>query len=173
MYLWDWSSVTDIGYRLENFVACHLLKAIHYWEDMGLGEYGLYFVGDKSKRETDFLVVRNSEPWFLVEVKKSSKRPLSKDLCYFQSQLKEVKDIADIWILATRLSFSWREIIDIADKKSPVDPLEISKIIKSLPQNELKIIKWQLNIDCKEVFSDLQTIANDILLGQRNTLGIL
>ena len=45
----------------------------------------------------------------------------------------EVKDVADIWVLAKNLLFSWRDIINIANKKSPVDPLEVSKIIKTLP----------------------------------------
>ncbi len=82
----------------------------------------------------------------------------------------EVKDIADIWVLAKRLSFSWREVMDIANKKSPVDPIEVSKIIKTLPKKELKIIKWALDVKIAEVYSDLQTIAEDILLGNKNTL---
>ena len=82
----------------------------------------------------------------------------------------EVKDIADIWVLARRLSFSWREVVGIAEKKSPVDPIEVSKIIKSLPREELKLIKWAFDIQIDEVYADLQTIAEDILLGQTNSL---
>ncbi len=83
----------------------------------------------------------------------------------------EVKDIADIWILSKKLSFSWKDMMDIADKKSPVDPVEISKIIKSLPKEELKRIKWAFDVNLDEVFSDLQIIAKDIILGETNTLG--
>lgn len=82
----------------------------------------------------------------------------------------EVKDIADIWILAKRLSFSWRDIIGIAGQKSPVDPVEVSKIIKTLPREELNLIKWAFDVKLDEVYSDLQTIAGDILLGRPNTL---
>ena len=82
----------------------------------------------------------------------------------------EVKDIADIWVLAKRLSFSWREIMDIANQKSPVDPVEVSKIIKTLPREELKLIKWALDVKIDEVYLDLQAIAEDILLGHTNTL---
>ena len=82
----------------------------------------------------------------------------------------EVKDIADIWILAKRLSFSWREAMDMANKKSPVDPVDVSKIIKTLPLGELKLIKWASDADLDGIFSDLQIIAADILLGQANTL---
>ncbi len=82
----------------------------------------------------------------------------------------EVKDIADIWVMAKNLSFSWREIIDIANKKSPVDPLEISKIIKTLPEEELNLIKWTKSISWDKAYSDIQSIAKDILFGETNSL---
>lgn len=34
-YLWDWSGIEDKGAKIENFVACHLLKAVHCWTDLG------------------------------------------------------------------------------------------------------------------------------------------
>lgn len=60
LYLWDWSIVADTGARNENLVASHLLKAVHWWTDIGLGSFGLYYLRDKAKREIDFLVTRNS-----------------------------------------------------------------------------------------------------------------
>jgi predicted AAA+ superfamily ATPase len=88
IYLWDWSAAEDKGQKLENFVASHLLKAIHFWTDRGLGDYGLYFLRDKEKREVDFLVTKNGSPWFLVEVKASSNGGISKALYHFQEQTK-------------------------------------------------------------------------------------
>jgi len=88
VFLWDWSLVDDPGSRVENMVAVHLLKSVHIWTDLGLGDYGLYFVRDKEKREVDFLVSRNKKPWFLVEVKASGKKTLSPNLVYFQERIK-------------------------------------------------------------------------------------
>lgn len=68
IYLWDWSGVNDAGARSENFVASHLLKAVHWWTDNGFGDFGLYFLRTRDGREVDFLVTRNESPWFLVEV---------------------------------------------------------------------------------------------------------
>ncbi len=82
-YLWDWALLADAGARHENFVASHLLKAVHFWTDAGLGEFGLFFLRTKEKREVDFLVTRDGSPWFLVEVK-TSNAPLSPHLGYFQ-----------------------------------------------------------------------------------------
>lgn len=85
IYLWDWSLVEDEGARCENFIASQLLKACHYWIDSGLGQYDLYFLRDKEKREVDFLVAKNNKPWFLVEAK-LSQGPISSSLALFQKQ---------------------------------------------------------------------------------------
>jgi hypothetical protein len=85
IYLWDWSLVEDEGARVENFIASQLLKACHYWIDKGLGQYDLYFLRDKEKREVDFLVTKNNQPWFLVEAKRSQ-GPISPYLKIFQDQ---------------------------------------------------------------------------------------
>ena len=84
-YLRDWSGIADVGKRNETLVACHLLKAVEYWTDMGFGEYGLYYLRDKQKHEVDFLVSRDKKPWFLVEVKTGDVK-LSPDLARFQRQ---------------------------------------------------------------------------------------
>jgi predicted AAA+ superfamily ATPase len=88
IYLWDWSFVENKGLRIENFVASHLLKAVHFWTDRGLGDYGLYFLRDKQQREVDFLVTKNNKPWFLVEVKNSGDKALSKSLFYFRNMIE-------------------------------------------------------------------------------------
>lgn len=84
VYLWDWSGLADVGARHENFVACHLLKAVQAWTDMGLGRYELRYLRDKAGREVDFVVIRNDRPWFLVEAKTGAKRDLNASLGYFQ-----------------------------------------------------------------------------------------
>lgn len=82
-FLRDWSGIADPGARSETFVACHLLKAVEYWTDMGFGAFELRYLRDKEKREVDFLIVRDNAPWFLVEVKQSEPA-LSPSLAYFQ-----------------------------------------------------------------------------------------
>lgn len=88
IYLWDWINVEEEGSRVENLVASHLLKAVHFWTDCGFGQYDLWFIRDKEKREVDFLVSQDKKPWFLVEVKLSSKGGISKNLAYFQDKIK-------------------------------------------------------------------------------------
>ncbi|MFN0060383.1 MAG: ATP-binding protein [Planctomycetota bacterium] len=85
-YLTDWSSIADPGQRAETFIACHLLKAVEGWQDLGLGNYELRYLRDKEKREVDFLVVRDRKPWFLVEAK-LAERDLSPALRHFQQQI--------------------------------------------------------------------------------------
>ena len=83
----DWSGLADDGARAETLVACHLLKAVEGWTDLGFGDFELRYLRDKQKREVDFLVVRDRKPWFLVEVK-LSEASLSPSLAYFQKQTK-------------------------------------------------------------------------------------
>jgi len=84
-YLRDWSGIDNPGSRAETFAACHLLKAVEYWNDMGLGNFELRYLRDKQKREVDFLVVRDGKPWFLAEIKQSE-TSLSPSLFHFQQQ---------------------------------------------------------------------------------------
>jgi len=87
IYLWDWVNVEEDGSRYENLVASHLLKAVNFWTDCGFGQYDLWFIRDKEKREVDFLISKDKKPWFLVEAKLSSKGGVNKSLSYFHNIL--------------------------------------------------------------------------------------
>ncbi len=73
VYFYNWAAVSSVGARLENLVACHLLKSVHAWTDAAMGEFDLFYIRDKMKREVDFCVTKNGKPWLLVEAKNSSK----------------------------------------------------------------------------------------------------
>lgn len=87
VYLWDWSLVIDKAQRNENFIASHLLKAVHFWTDDGFGQFDLHYLRDKDKNEVDFLITKDQKPWMMIEVKSSINEPLSKNLHHFQKQL--------------------------------------------------------------------------------------
>lgn len=86
-FLRDWSAIDEPGERAETFIACHLLKAVEGWNDMGLGEFQLGYLRDTNKREVDFIVVRDGRPWFLVEAKHGDEAA-SPALKYFQQQTR-------------------------------------------------------------------------------------
>lgn len=86
-FLRDWSGIEDTGARAETLVACHLLKAVEGWTDLGLGVFELRYLRTKQKQEVDFLVVRDGRPWCLVEVK-HAERALAPALRLFQEKLK-------------------------------------------------------------------------------------
>ncbi len=85
-FLRDWSGIGDEGARTETLMACHLLKAVEGWTDLGFGDFELRYLRDKQKREVDFLIVKDQRPWFLVEVKTSDTH-LAPALAYFQDQI--------------------------------------------------------------------------------------
>jgi uncharacterized protein len=89
LYLWDWSAIVDPGARFENMVASHLLKAVHCWSDLGYGEFELWYLRDKEKREVDFLLTESRRPVVLIECKLSDGQP-SPALHHFSEQLGNV-----------------------------------------------------------------------------------
>ncbi len=75
-YFYDTGQVMgDSGARLENVVACSLLKEIQFMTDCYGEEYGLSYVRTKDGREIDFLVTREERPHLLIEVKWAEDRP--------------------------------------------------------------------------------------------------
>ena len=87
LYLWDWSQVENPSARLENMVASHLLKTIHWLYDSQGFKAELFFLRDREGREVDFLVTVDKKPWFSVEVKQNNK-DVSSHLKYFGQKLK-------------------------------------------------------------------------------------
>jgi hypothetical protein len=85
-FLRDWSGIAEPRARTRTFIACHLLKAVEGWTDLGLGRFELRYVRDKRKREVDFLVVRDRKPWFLVEV--GNDDTMATALGYFQDCIR-------------------------------------------------------------------------------------
>ena len=70
-YLYDWTHIQDPGKRFENYVAVELVAKIHLWMDSSGDRYSLFYIRNKEKEETDFLILKNKEPWLLIEVKYS------------------------------------------------------------------------------------------------------
>ena len=69
LYLWDWTGIDEPGARFENMVASHLLKSVHYWRDLGYGEYDLSYFRDREKREVDFIITLRGAPVAAIECK--------------------------------------------------------------------------------------------------------
>lgn len=86
-FLRDWSFIDDPGDKAETFIACHLLKAVEGWNDLGMGKFQLGYLRDKDQREVDFIVIKDNKPWFLAEVKTSEDK-ISDSLKYYQKQLQ-------------------------------------------------------------------------------------
>jgi predicted AAA+ superfamily ATPase len=86
IYLYDWGDISSPGARFENLVALHLWKAVQTWTALGETRAELYYLRDKEKRETDFLLVADRRPVLLIECK-IAETQLSPDLLHFQQLL--------------------------------------------------------------------------------------
>ena len=75
VYLWDYAAIKNEAARFENLVACHLLKACHFWTDCGEADFDLFYLRNKERQEIDFLITRDQKPWLPVEVKLAETMP--------------------------------------------------------------------------------------------------
>lgn len=68
-YHLDWSLVPREGARFENLVAAHLLKWVHYQQDVFGKDLDLRYFRDTDGREVDFVVLDGQHPLLMVECK--------------------------------------------------------------------------------------------------------
>lgn len=86
IYLWDYTGIADAGAKYENVVANHLLKYVHFLEDVHGKKAELRFLRDIEQREVDFCVMVDGKVEMIAEVK-AKKSPISPHLAYFWEKL--------------------------------------------------------------------------------------
>jgi len=91
-YFYDIGRAIGKGARLENLVACSLLKEIHYVEDVFGYKGRLHYLQTKEHQEIDFLVTIDERPVLCLEVKSSDDNP-SRSFDHFSKFLGNVPRI--------------------------------------------------------------------------------
>ena len=75
-YFYDTGQVLgDNGAKLENLIACALLKEIHYLADCHGIELDLCYIRTKDGRKIDFLITQHGTPLCMIEAKWADSRP--------------------------------------------------------------------------------------------------
>ncbi len=119
-YHFDWTIVKSEGARFENFVASHLLKWVHFFEDTQGRDLQLCFYKDREQREVDFVITEDSKPLCFIECKLSEKT-LSPHLTYLGRKFPSVpcyqltqKDVGDFQTKeGHRLAPVWKGLEEI------------------------------------------------------------
>ncbi|MBU4311589.1 MAG: ATP-binding protein [Candidatus Omnitrophica bacterium] len=88
-YLYDWSRVKEHGNRFENYAAVELKTQISLWNDAMGGDYRLFYIRNKDKKEIDFLITTQDKPWLLIEAK-SSDGPIPRHCFDIQKMLGNI-----------------------------------------------------------------------------------
>ena len=115
IYFYDTGRVTDSGgARLENAVACALLKRADFLTDTRGIKSELYYLRDRERREVDFLTVTNGTPEYLVEVK-TSDDSFATSLRYFAERLPAAKAIQLVKGLQRETSHKFGSIVNAAE----------------------------------------------------------
>jgi predicted AAA+ superfamily ATPase len=122
IYLYDWTEIEAKGPRFENLIACHLLKACHFWTDTGFGEFELFYLRNKEKEEIDFLVVRDHKPWLAFEAKYSETEINQKVFRRYHQQLG-----CPIIQVSSENEIYWKS------KEAPYYCISASSLLRKLP----------------------------------------
>ena len=75
------------GAQLKNLVACCLLKFCHYRKDAAGENWELHYLRDKEQHEVEFVVTRNRQVHWLIEVK-TSDDTLCRNLKYYADKVR-------------------------------------------------------------------------------------
>jgi len=103
-YLYDTGAVEgSLGAKLENIVACALLRELHLIEDTTGNKTALYYLRDKEKHEVDFFITIENRPAKLIEVKVSDDK-FSSSLFRFHSFLKDATPVQIVYKLKRKKS---------------------------------------------------------------------
>ena len=82
-YHFDWTLIENSSIRFENMVACHLLKWVHYEQDVKGRDLELRYFRDTNGKEIDFVIIEKLKPIMAIECKWED-GPVSKALSYFK-----------------------------------------------------------------------------------------
>ncbi len=110
-YHFDWSVVQDEGARFENLVAGHLLKWVHWQNDVEGRDAELRYFRDIDGREVDFVVMEGRRPVSFIECKLTD-GPVGLGLRYLKQRFPQV----DAWQVAARTTrdYTTREGVRVA-----------------------------------------------------------
>lgn len=84
-YHYDWTLVDNIGVRFENMVAVHLLKWVHFLQDVEGRDLELRYFRDIDGREVDFIITEKLKPILAIECKNNDAE-VSGGLKYFKNK---------------------------------------------------------------------------------------
>lgn len=89
IYFFDIGQIKKTEMRLENLVANHLYKKVHFLNDtMGLN-YELMYFRDKEQREVDFVLTEDNLPVQIIEVKTSDDVP-TRSIVYLKEHFQGI-----------------------------------------------------------------------------------
>ncbi|VEN74593.1 ATPase AAA [Candidatus Desulfarcum epimagneticum] len=86
VYFFDWTHIPDKGKKFENMLAVSLARLVCHWNELGIADFELCYVRNAQKKEVDFLIVKDRNPYVLIEAKSAMTTP-SKSGVYFQKML--------------------------------------------------------------------------------------
>lgn len=127
VYFYDCAGAFDErGARIENLVACALLKRCHLEEDATGRRLELFYFRDRDGREVDFVVTDGPRVRWCIEVKEEDS-DLHRPLAYLCERLKPVQGLQLVRGLSRPREIGGIRIVPLATWLNGLSPLEGSR----------------------------------------------
>jgi len=125
-YFFDVGRVAEIGARIENLVACSLLKEVNFIEDTHGLDARLHYLRTKDGQELDFLITVDGKPVICFEVKSSDNTP-SKAFNHFRKYL-EIKECVQL-VADLEREFDTQDGVKVRNLATFLSKFDLSKYL--------------------------------------------
>ena len=127
-YFFDTGRVQDMGAKIENLVACTLLKEVNFIEDTEGLDAKLHYLKTKDGKELDFLIVVDDKPIICFEVKLSDTTP-SKAFNHFKKYLNIMESVQ--LVAGLKREFDTQDGIKIRNLEKFLSKFNLRKYLNS------------------------------------------
>ncbi|NRA73269.1 MAG: ATP-binding protein [Rickettsiales bacterium] len=125
-YFFDIGRVKDIGAKIENLVACSLLKEVNFVEDTEGLKSELHYLRTKDGKELDFLITVDDKPVICFEVKLSDSIP-SQSFNHFRKYLNIPENIQ--LVLGLQKEFDTQDGIKVRNLEQFLSKFSLTKYL--------------------------------------------
>lgn len=128
-YFYDLPRAGNEGARLENLVACTLIKELNFIEDTQGYSLTLHYLRTKDGNEIDFLIVCDGRPVLAIEVKTSDDQP-SKNFNLFRNFIGDVPCVQ--LVLNLKREFDTQDGVQVRNLVDYLGRLDFSKLVEPI-----------------------------------------
>lgn len=86
-------------------------------------------------------------------------------------QRMDIRDFADVWIIAKNSPFEWSEIVaEAGQKDAAMESALIAALLKNIPIESIDLVNWIYSFDREQFLNDIDRMAGNAQNGETNSI---